>query len=142
MTEPVFNDILPAVAGIVPTTDDRLLFVHNEVFDAWTLPMTAVDPGESLETALAHEVETEAGLIVDLVEITGVYSDPNVQAVQYESGELVHYVTTCYRCAPVDAPDSLDDYPDAKLFSASNHPYLGYMQRWLDDGFDDRSEDE
>jgi ADP-ribose pyrophosphatase YjhB (NUDIX family) len=136
MTEPAFDDILPAVAGIVPTTDDRLLFVHNEVFDAWTLPMTAVEPGVSLETALRNEVETAAGLTADPVELTGVYSDPNVQAVQYESGELVHYVTTCYRCRPVRAPPSLNGYPDAELFSIANHPYLGYMQQWLDDGLD------
>ncbi len=136
MTEPAFDEILPAVAGIVPTTDDRLLFVHNEVFDAWTLPMTAVEPGVSLETALRNEVETAAGLTADPVELTGVYSDPNVQAVQYESGELVHYVTTCYRCRPVRAPPSLNGYPDAELFSIANHPYLGYMQQWLDDGLD------
>ena len=104
------------------------------MFGAVTLPVAAVGPGGVRGASLQHEVETASGLTADPVELTGVYSNPNVQAVQYESGELVHYVTTCYRCLPVDAPASLDAYPDAELFPIANHPYLGYMQRWLDDG--------
>ncbi len=43
---------------------------------SWALPGGFVDVGESCETACRREAQEETGLLVETVELLGVYSDP------------------------------------------------------------------
>lgn len=47
----------------------------------WDLPAGYLDPGESFERAARRETLEEAGLAVELVELTGVYHSPAANAV-------------------------------------------------------------
>ena len=56
---------------------------------SWALPGGFVEWGETVESAVLREVKEETGLEVDLVELVGVYSDP-------ERDPRGHTVTICY----------------------------------------------
>ena len=58
----------------------------------WDLPAGYLDPGESFERAAIREAFEEAGISVDLVELTGVYHSPPANAV-----------TAVFRGRPADA---------------------------------------
>jgi ADP-ribose pyrophosphatase YjhB (NUDIX family) len=48
---------------------------------AWDLPAGYLDPGESFEQGALRETREEAGIGVELVELTGVYHSPPANAV-------------------------------------------------------------
>jgi NAD+ diphosphatase len=66
----------PAVIMAVISPDDRLLLGHQHVWPARRYSTLAgfVEPGESLEMAVAREVREEAG--VDVVDVTYIASQP------------------------------------------------------------------
>lgn len=63
-----------AVGAIVLDDDGRLLVVrrgHAPARGRWTLPGGRLEPGESLEQAVAREVDEETGLTVHVEELVG-----------------------------------------------------------------------
>ncbi|HET9899739.1 MAG TPA: NAD(+) diphosphatase, partial [Actinomycetes bacterium] len=66
----------PAVIMAVISPDDRLLLGHQHVWPARRYSTLAgfVEPGESLEMAVAREVREEAG--IDVVAVTYIASQP------------------------------------------------------------------
>lgn len=75
---------------------------------AWDLPAGYLDPGESFQHAAVRETREEAGLEVELVELTGVYHS-----------EPANAVTAVFRARAVD--------PDAPVridFESSDHAWV------------------
>lgn len=53
-------------AGGVVVRDDRVLIVHRERYDDWSLPKGKLEPGETWEAAAIREVGEETGLRCEL----------------------------------------------------------------------------
>ena len=65
-------------AACVIERDGRTLMVKRAVqtgYGLWSMPGGYVDRGEPVETAAAREVEEEAGLLVEIDRLIGLFSD-------------------------------------------------------------------
>lgn len=112
----------PAAAVLLehPGDDPEVLLLRRAVEPGmgwWDLPAGYLDPHESFEHAARREAREEAGLEVELVELSGVYHSPAANAV-----------TAVFRARPADpgATISLD-------FESSEHAWVARsaVPSWL-----------
>jgi len=100
--------------------DPSILLLRRAVepgIGAWDLPAGYLDPGESFEDAARRETLEEAGIVVALVALTGVYHSPGANAV-----------TAVYRARAAEArPTVLTD------FESSDHAWVprSAVDDWL-----------
>jgi HAD superfamily hydrolase (TIGR01450 family) len=134
--------IRPGVAAVVLDDSGRVLLVKRSDREQWALPTGSVEAGESLTRALAREVREETGLAIEIRELTGVYSAPEQQVFVYPSGRAVHFVTCCFRCAPVgeELTAHREEVVDAGFFPPDALPpdVLPMQPRWVADAISGR----
>ncbi len=88
------TDPKPQAALAYITRDDgKLLCVWNRRYQGWGLPGGKVEPGETLEAALARELREETGL--EVASFSQLYDAPTVTS---DSGRQVHV----FRVYPVN----------------------------------------
>jgi 8-oxo-dGTP diphosphatase len=77
---------------VILCEDDSIVLIkrkYDPYKGSWALPGGFVEWGETVESAVVREVKEETGLEVDIIELVGVYSDP-------ERDPRGHTVTVCY----------------------------------------------
>jgi len=110
------------VDGILINNDKILLIKRrNDPFkDMWALPGGFVDYGETTEDAIKREMQEETGLICDIADLFGVYSDPN-------RDPRGHTVSIIYDLIKKDGTlQSGDDASEVNFFQLSNLPPLAF----------------
>jgi 8-oxo-dGTP diphosphatase len=88
----------------------------------WALPGGFVDPGETLETAVARELREEAGLEATRIEQFHTYSDPHRDPRH-------HTVSTIFLVDAAGAPRAGDDAGRAAFFPYDRLPPLAFDHR-------------
>lgn len=83
----------------------------------WALPGGFVDVGETVEQAATREAREETGLIVDLRQLLGCYSDP-------QRDPRGHTVSIVYVATARGEPEARDDARAVGLFNAAYTPPL------------------
>ncbi len=106
--KPVVDIIIEMECGIV------LIKRKNPPY-GWAIPGGFVDYGESVEKAAAREAKEETGVIVDQLEILGVYSDP-------ERDARVHTISTVFMARGSGILKADDDAAFAEVFDQNNLP--------------------
>ena len=97
---PKANTIVPAVAAIVINNSNELLMIERSDNGYWAVPGGAQDIGESVIDAVKREVAEETGIVVEVVHLTGIYSDPR-HVIAYDNGEVRQEFSLCFRAKPV-----------------------------------------
>jgi ADP-ribose pyrophosphatase YjhB (NUDIX family) len=113
----------PAAAVLLERTNGdalEVLLLRRAVqpgFGAWDLPAGYLDPGESFEAGARREAAEEAGIAIELDELTGVYHSAAANAV-----------TAVFRARAVDPDASVQT--DAE---SSDHAWVPHAEvpSWL-----------
>jgi 8-oxo-dGTP pyrophosphatase MutT (NUDIX family) len=144
---PKANTIVPAVTAIVINDSNELLMIERSDNGYWAVPGGAQDIGESVIDAVKREVAEETGIVVEVVHLTGIYSDPG-HVIAYDNGEVRQEFSLCFRAKPVGGSlrmsaeatnvqwisprqlDSLKIHPSMRLridhgLAAQCAPYIG-----------------
>lgn len=92
---PEANSIRPAAAVAIINDRKELLMLHRKDNKKWTMPGGTMEFGESMTDCALREVKEESGLDVEIKDIIGTYTDPNIR-VSYSDGEVRQEFTIVY----------------------------------------------
>lgn len=92
---PEVNSIKPAAAVAILNKNKELLMLHRKDNKKWTMPGGTLEFGESMVNCALREVKEECGLNVEIKDIIGTYTDPNIR-VAYSDGEVRQEFTIVY----------------------------------------------
>lgn len=115
------------VDAVIPTDEGVVLIKRkNPPFQGmWALPGGFVDVGETTEAACIREVEEETGLIVEIVRLLGVYSDPS-------RDPRGHSVSAVYVVKPLRGElKAATDAAEAGIFPDPGSVELGFDHRQI-----------
>jgi len=111
--------------GAVIVEHGRVLLIrrgHPPLLGEWSLPGGVLECGETLSAATAREALEETGLIVETLEMLGVYE----RIIPSEDGRIrYHYVLIDFLCRSVGGNlQASSDASDARWFAREELPPL------------------
>ena len=108
MTKIIYGDRIGKLAVLRPSScavifdsaGEKVLITRRSDNGQWCLPGGGMDPGESAEETCAREVLEETGLVVEIVRLIGVYSNPH-RIIEYADGNRFQGVTMSFEAKPI-----------------------------------------
>ena len=97
---PTPKGILPAAYAAIRNGQDEVLLVRRADDGNWELPGGRVDIGESASDAVVREVAEEAGVVIKVTGVFGVYTDP-AHVLAYPNGEVSQQFAVCFHAHAV-----------------------------------------
>ena len=97
---PKVNSVVPSVVAMVHDEQGRVLMIQRSDNGRWALPGGGHDPGESISETVVREVREETGIDVEVVDVTGIYTDPG-HVLAYDDGEVRQQFSICFRTRPI-----------------------------------------
>ena len=89
------NSVVPSASAIVTDELGRILLIKRRDNELWALPGGGHDIGETIEQTAIREVKEETGLDVEIVALTGIYTDP-AHVVAFSNGEVRQQFSLCF----------------------------------------------
>src|SRR5882672_742486 len=123
--------LMPSVTGLVFDAERRVLLVRPSRRDnVWVAPGGAVDPDEAPQDALVREVWEETGLLVEPIQLRGVFGGPEYR-VWYANGDEVGYTMAVYQCRVTGGSLNADgdEIAEARYFSVGELATVT-LSRW------------
>jgi 8-oxo-dGTP pyrophosphatase MutT (NUDIX family) len=96
---PTAQGVLPAAYAVVRDDFGRVLLVQRADDRNWELPGGRIDVGESAVEAVVREVGEEADVVIEVVGLSGVYSDPAHVLVYADEG-VRQQLAVCFHAHP------------------------------------------
>ncbi|WP_371481987.1 NUDIX domain-containing protein [Kitasatospora sp. NBC_00315] len=97
---PAANSVVPSVVAVVQDEAGRVLLIHKTDNGLWALPGGGHDVGEFVADTVVREVREETGIDVEVVTVTGLYTDPG-HLMAYDDGEVRQQFSICFRARPL-----------------------------------------
>ncbi len=97
---PAANSVVPSVVAVVQDDAGRVLLIHKTDNGLWALPGGGHDVGEFVADTVVREVREETGIDVEVVTVTGLYTDPG-HLMAYDDGEVRQQFSICFRARPL-----------------------------------------
>lgn len=133
---PAINSIRPASAVAILNSRNELLMLHRRDNGKWTMPGGTLEFGESMAECALREVKEESGLEVEIKDIIGTYTDPDIR-VEYSDGEVRQEFTIVYYGAvngyDVTLDEESNDYCWIALDKVLHLPLTDSQRRRLED---------
>ena len=130
------NSIKPAAAVAILNAKHEILMLHRKDNGKWTLPGGTLEYGESMTTCALREVKEECGLDVEIKDIIGTYTDPNIR-IAYSDGEVRQEFTIVYYGEVNEYDVKIDDESSAfewvSISSIEDLPLADSQKRRLHD---------
>ena len=104
---PAPNSVKPA-AAVAIVNGDSILMLKRRDNGKWTMPGGTLEYGESLAECAVREMREEAGLPVEITDVIGTYTDPNIR-IAYSDGEIRQEFTIVYAGKCTGSDIVLDD---------------------------------
>ena len=108
---PGAHDVLPAAFAAVRNEAGAVLVVRRIDDGNWELPGGRVEVGETVSQAVVREVAEEAGVVIELTGISGIYSDPSHVLVDPD-GSVHQQLALCFHAVPAPANGLVQPRPD------------------------------
>jgi 8-oxo-dGTP pyrophosphatase MutT (NUDIX family) len=134
--------VAPSVFAAVRDGHGRLLLVRRVDNGKWELPGGQVDVGDTAIGALQREVAEESGIVIGVLGVSGVYTDPGY-VIRSVAGRVRQPFTVCYHAEPSSGaapprPDQVETsdaawVDPARLEALPVHPA---MRLWIGDALD------
>lgn len=97
---PAANSLVVAVAVVVRDQAGQVLMIERTDNGLWAIPGGAQDIGETTRQAAIRETFEETGLVIEVTDIVGVYSDPR-HVIAYDDGEVRQEFSLVFHAHPV-----------------------------------------
>ena len=95
-------------AVIFDSSHEKILLTQRTDNEQWCLPSGRHEAGESVAETCIREVFEETGVRIQIIRITGVYSDPN-KLVVYPDGNKAHIVALNFEAKIIDGEIGISD---------------------------------
>jgi 8-oxo-dGTP pyrophosphatase MutT (NUDIX family) len=136
------NNIVPAAVAFVQDDHGRILLVQRSDNGLWAPPGGTQDVGERLADTAERETFEETGYRVRIVDLIGVYSDPD-HVIAYDDGEVRQQFAISFRAELVggDLATSAES-PKVEWVAADEldtHPMHPSIRMRIDHGLERRN---
>lgn len=89
------ESLLTVGCGVIITNEDKILLQHRVDEDNWCIPGGVMELGETFEETAKRETYEETGLIVEELQLFGLYSGESC-FVTYPNGDQVYSVQVIF----------------------------------------------
>ncbi|WP_280434433.1 NUDIX hydrolase [Nocardia carnea] len=97
---PTPNTVKVAVSALVQDREGRILMIRRSDNGKYSVPGGGLEAGETVAQAVVREVREETGIEVDVIELVGVFSNPE-HVIAYDDGEVRQEFSICFRAQPI-----------------------------------------
>ncbi|WP_246537806.1 NUDIX domain-containing protein [Saccharopolyspora endophytica] len=97
---PLANSLAPTSFAVVRNAQGRVLLVQRIDTRNWELPGGKVNFGESALDTVVREVNEEAGILITVTGLAGIYTDPG-HVMAYSNGEVRQQFAMCFHATPL-----------------------------------------
>jgi 8-oxo-dGTP pyrophosphatase MutT (NUDIX family) len=110
------NSLVPACGTLVVNDRGEILLQRRRDTGQWALPMGKQELGETPSQAAVRETLEETGVLVEVIGLVGIYSDPG-HIVAYTDGEIRQEYEVTLLARPVDGtPTANEEASEAGWF--------------------------
>jgi mutator protein MutT len=106
---PAAKELLPAAFAVVWNSSGQVLLVRRADDGYWELPGGRIEVGESASTAVVREVCEEAGVVIRVTGVAGVYSDPAHVLVYPQEQAIYQQFAVCFHAVSAASNTQHDD---------------------------------
>jgi 8-oxo-dGTP pyrophosphatase MutT (NUDIX family) len=133
------NSLVPACGTLAVNDSGEILLQRRRDTGQWALPMGKQELGETPSQCAIRETLEETGVLVEIVGVVGIYSDPG-HIVAYTDGEIRQEYEVTLLARPVSGTPAANDeasaagwfHPD-RLAELDIHPTMRrQIQNYLD----------
>jgi 8-oxo-dGTP pyrophosphatase MutT (NUDIX family) len=102
------NSLVPACGVLAINDSGEILMQRRRDTGQWALPMGKMELGETPSQCAVRETHEETGVLVEIIGLVGIYSDP-AHIVAYTDGEVRQEYEVTLLARPVSGSPAAND---------------------------------